>query len=442
MGNTQVSEDNGGNFSCRLERGYKIEKINGAPCNMVLKDAENETVCFIEGCNDKITMIKSNRGRVMTAFEKSQLLRFINARQYVISHEVADAIDASILRYGENECEKYLSESQLKKVIKRRLDNTRIYVGKLRMHTLRIPAFSKGGVYNLSRAEIANLIIEENCDLLIDVRDNRSIEALRIRESFTGAVNLSRNSVQSVEIGDNCRCDLSMFDSLKCFNLMIGDVYSGSLNIKNSCFHALSIGYYCYAQIKLSDNWGRRDLTLGDSFRGNLQIDNINIDNINVGRDCKGQITINSEKISMLHDINIAEEFAGTLDLRGDKAVSAINVGQHARGKFNLMGCEAVKSVNFDRYFNGYADFSESSVEYVRAKYGCSGEMVFLGCENLNLLRLPRDRNSLLTLEKEPLSVENGRDDNIYRFNSETASGNYFAPFYSRVAEGIKSLWQ
>lgn len=434
-------EENNNNSSYKLERGYSIEKISGAVCNMALKDAENKTVCFMEGCNNKITLVKPYQKRALKAYEKTMLHRFIIANHFLISHETADSLDLSILRYGDEDNEKYLSENQLKKVIKRRLDNVRIYIGKLRLHTLKIPAFSKGGVYNLSRAEITNLVIEENCDLLVDVRDNKSIESLRIRESFSGAVNLSRNSVQSVEIGDNCRCDLSMFDSIKCFNLTIGDVFSGSLNIKNSCFHALSIGYYCYAQLKLSDNWGRRDLTIGDSFRGNLKIDNINIYNINIGRDCKGQITVNSERISTQHNINIDDDFGGVLDVREDNAISALNVGEHAGGKFNFLGCEAIKAVNFGKYFSGYADFSESSIEYVQARYGCSGEMIFIGCENLNLLKLPRDRNSRLHLGKEPLSVENHSDASLYRFRDEPLSGSYFSPFYAKVVDGLKSLW-
>lgn len=134
------------------------------------------------------------------------------------------------------------------------------------MNTLRIPSFSKGGIYNLCRAQVSRLIVEKNCDLLIDMRDNPYIDALRVHESFTGSINMSRNTVESIIIDNNCRCDLAVYDSLRCFNLIIADVYSGNLNIKNSCFHAVSIGFYCYAVIKLSDNWGRRDITVGDSF--------------------------------------------------------------------------------------------------------------------------------------------------------------------------------
>ena len=425
---------------CRLSQGYRVEKTKGLGCQMLLKDSNGKKICFLEVCNNKLSMIKKRKGQELTSFEKTQIYRFIMANQYTISNETANTLELSILRYKDG-TEKYLSERQLKNTIKQSLDNVKIYVGKLKAHTLKIPAYTKGCIYNFSRAEINTLIIEENCDMHIDMRDNKFIEALKIRKNFSGSVNMSRNSVQSIEIEDNCRCDLSMFDSLKCFNLIIGDVYSGILNIKNSCFHALSVGYYCYAQIKLNNNWGRRDLIIGDSFRGELDIEGINIYNIDIGKDCKGRISIQAENLSIPHNINIAEDFGGSLDLQEDKAVNNIKVGRNASGKFNFWGCQSIKNVTFDKYFKGYADFSESSVEYVQAKYGSSGEMIFTGCKNLSLIRVPHNKKSVLTMEKNPESVENKKEEDIYYFKSSNKEKRYKIPFYTRLAEGISELW-
>lgn len=424
----------------KLDDGYRLTKIIGAECTLILRDAEDNVAAILDACNQKITRVCPYREREITAHEKHILHKFIRAYRYRLNEESALELDLSILRFGE-EVEEYLSEHQLAKRLKEHLTNARLFVGKLKMRTLHIPGFSKGGIYNFSHAEIKKLVIGKNCDLLIDVRNNQTIESLRVQESFTGSINMSRNTVESIEIGNNCRCDLAVYDSLRCFNLMIADVYSGNLNIKNSCFHALSIGYYCYANIKLTMNWGRRDISIGDSFRGNMLVDSVSNDLIKVGKDCKGKISISSkDEIQGNHKVEIAEDFGGILDLRGSQSVESLNIGRHARGKINLLGCPSVKVVKFDRYFSGYVDFSESGVEYVRAKYGSSGEMVFLNCDNLALLKLPRDRNSAITIEKDPIKVERDDENLYYKFSDRTLPLHYFTPLYKKVYNGIRSM--
>lgn len=429
------------NVLYKLENGYQITKISGENCTLLLRDNKAEVVAFIESCNGKMTQVSPYRNRVMTEREKHMLLRFIRNNHYTINNEVAAALDISILRQGEGP-EEYLSERQLQKRLKNRLKDAHLFVGKLKAATLRIPSFSKGGVYNLTRAEIKKLVVEKNCDLLIDMRDNLTIEALRVQESFTGSINMSRNTVESIMIGNNCRCDLAVYDSLRCFNLMIADVYSGTLNIKNSCFHAINIGFYCYAVINLTRNWGRRDITVGDSFRGTMAVDNVDISKIIVGNDCKGKISLSGKATRCgRQELKIAEDFAGSLDVSDSCSLQQVAVGRHARGRFNLLGCPAVKVVKFDKYFSGYADFSESTVEYVRAKYGCSGEMVFLGCDNLALLKLPKDLSSEITIEKEPLEVLDDSNNLYYRYSPDALSPGYFTPFYRKLYNGVKSFF-
>lgn len=426
----------------KLDNGYRINKLTGDECSFIFRDAQRKVVAVLESCSQKITQLSPARGRVLTDQEKHILHKFIRAYRFKLNTEVAEALDLSILRRGDDEEEEYLSERQLLKRLRGRLSNVRLHVGRLRVHTLKIPSFSKGGVYNFRRAEIKKLIVEKNCDLLIDMRDNLTIEALRIRESFTGAVNMSRNTVESMEIGNNCRCDLTVYDSLRCFNLNIADVYSGNLIIKNSCFHALNIGYYCYAVIKLGSNWGRRGITIGNSFRGSLQADSVNIDSLRIGNDCKGNILISSQnELDGTRRLEIAEDFSGTLDLSSSCSLSELNIGRHARGRINLLGCPALKVARFDKYFSGYADFSESAVEYVDARYGCSGEMVFFNCENLALLRLPRDRISTITIERKPLAVQTDDENLYYRFSDRNLPARYFMPFYLRIYHGVKNFF-
>lgn len=426
----------------QLEEGYHLSRQNGNKCIWVLKNDENVLICKMEYCGERITYIETPKDKELSKQEKKILYRFIMKRRLSLSKEAAAVLDLSIIKYADHNEEKYLQEKQLKKLLKQRLSNVKIYVSKLQSHTIKIAEYSKNCVYNLSQAKIKKLVIENNCDALIDLRDNTTIENLRIKENFSGGINMSRNSIKSIEIENNCRCDITLFDSINCFNLAIGDVYSGNLNIKNSCFHAISIGYYCYASITLSQNWGRREIQIGDSFRGGFVMDNVSVYGINIGKDCKGQINISSNKPQTLHNLVIGDDFAGTADLSEDTAIKQLQVGKNARGRFNLIGCPSIKIAKFDKYFKGHADFSESAVEYVSTQYGSGGEFIFIGCEKLNLVELPRERLSHLEFNRSPLSVSADNWKNYYHFSKKELPKDYFVPFYSKVVNGIKELWQ
>ncbi len=423
----------------KLKDGYQITKVYGEECSLVLKDKNEQPIAVLESCDNKVTAVLPYRGHQLTTVEKRILHKFIVARQYKMNQETAETLDVSILKDEQGQ-EEYLSERQVVKRLKERLNGVSLFIGSLNRHSLSIPAFSKGGIYNLSRAKVKKLVIEQNCDLIIDMRDNKTIEALRMKDSFTGKINLSRSTIESIEIQNNCRCDLTINESLRCFNLNIDDVYSGSLQIKNSCFHAIDIGFYSYADIQLSDNWGRRDVKIGNSFRGVLNAASVNVDNITIGNDCKGKISVSSKnELTGNHGIKIAEDFAGTLDVSGAQSLEKIEVGKHAKGHFNLLGCSGLKMAKFDRYFNGYADFSESTVEYVQANYGCSGELVFMNCENLALLRLPQDKNSTITTEKEPLAVKVDGPHQYYWFSKEKLPSHYFPSLYQKLYNNVRS---
>ncbi len=427
------------NILYKLKDGYQLTKISGSSCSLVLKNKNNYPVAILESCGNKITALTSYRNHRLTSAEKEILSKFIKTKKYSMNQETAQELDLSILQNEQGEVE-YLSERQLLKRLKERLNGGRLFISRISKHTLTIPAYSKGGIYDLSRAEIKKLIIEKNCDLIIDMRDNKTLEALRVRENFTGRINLSRSTIESIQLQNNCRCDLTVNESVRCFNLNIGDVYSGHLQIKDSCFHAIDIGFYSYANIQLSDNWGRRDIKIGNSFRGVLNADSVNVDNITIGNDCKGKILVSSKnELSGNHGIKIAEDFAGTLDVSGSQSLEKIEVGKHAKGHFNLLGCPGLKMVKFDKYFNGYADFSESTIEYVQANYGCSGELVFMNCENLALLKLPHDKNSTITTEKKPLAIKEEGKSQYYWFSKDRLPAHYFPSLYQKVYSNVRS---
>lgn len=333
----------------------------------------------------------------------------------------------------------YLNEKELERVLSGNISNASVLVNKYKKHVLHISPQTKGTALNLSRAAIKKLVINPGCNLIIDLRDNPYIERLVIKEGFTGSINASRTSLKHIDIADNCRCELSLNDSLKCFSLHIGDVFSGILNVKNSCFHHLEIGYYCYADISLEKNWGRRDIKIGNSFRGNIHIDGVHIPGLEVGDDCKGKINVSShDDIHGARQIKIRNEFNGELNLSNSKTVSRLELGAHTQGKINLLGCPSLQVVKIGENFNGTADFSESGIEYLRAARGCRGRLILLNCANLTLLKLPVERKTSVTIEKDPLRVQTVKGNVYYQFKDKRLPAEYFTPFYKKWFEKVK----
>ncbi|MBQ7285627.1 MAG: hypothetical protein IJW72_05185 [Alphaproteobacteria bacterium] len=425
----------------KLENGYTITRLDVRECNLIFRDKNHDIVAILNGCRGYITYINPYKGRSLNKQEKELLHRFIRSSSFRINNEVADFLDLSVIRYDDGQ-EEYISEKELKHKLSDRFSCYSLYVGKLRMHTLKISDYSQSGAFNISNAKIKKLIIGKHCDLSIDLRDNKHIEAVRIGENFNGGLNLSRSTIESVVIADNCRCDLTITENTHCFNLIVADIYSGNLNLRDCCFHNVKIGYYCYANITMAQNWGRRDIIIGDSFRGSLALDDVNVYSLKLGRDCKGKININGQVFERSGGgIYIDDDFAGTLDLQNTAGVERIEVGSHAQGRFNLLGNSGIKFAIFDKYFNGYADFSDSTVEYVRADYGSSGNFILNKCDKLILLELPLYKNSNIITEKKPIEVTSDSRSLYYRFLPHYLPSAYFSLFYHKIWHNLRGLF-
>lgn len=436
-----MTADNNITTFYKLEDGYTVTRLDARDCTLIFRDGNHDIVAIMDGCRKSLTHINPYKERRLNSREKNILFRFIRSAEFQINTDVADFLGLSIMRLSGGR-EEYLNEQELKKLLSGRLNCVSLYVGRLRMRTVKIAAYSRCGGCTLANAKIKKLIVENSCDVLLDLRDNDSIEAVRIGENFSGSLNLSRSSVESVVLNNNCRCDLTVAESRRCFNLIIADVYSGNLNIKDSCFHGIEIGYYCYAVINLIKNWGRRDISIGDSFRGTLNLDDVEVYTLNLGKDCKGKISVASRNIgSEGREIHIDDDFAGTLDLQNASGIERIDVGSHARGRFNLLGNHGIKVAKFDKYFNGYADFSNSSVEYVSADYGSSGDFVLNDCEQLVLLELPRYKNSNIVTEKKPIEIAGDSHSLYYRYRPQYLPYSYFVPFYKKVYHNLKGIF-
>ncbi len=422
----------------RLGSNYTMSRISGKNCSVLLRDKSEEIQGVVDVCNDKISRVGGYNGEKLSDVGRLELIKFIRNNRLSMTPEAAKDLKLSVYQpaSGENF---YLSEKELDRVLSGNVSNASVLVNKYKKRVLHIRPETKGAALNLSRAAVKKLVIGPGCNLIIDLRDNPYIERLVIREGFVGSINAARTSLKHIDIADNCRCELSLNDSLKCFSLHIGDVFSGILNVKNSCFHHLDIGYYCYADISLEKNWGRRNIKIGNSFRGNLHIDGVHVPGLEIGDDCKGKISVSShDDIHGARKIKIRNEFNGELDLSNSKTVSRLELGAHTRGKLNLLGCPSLQVVKIGENFNGTADFSESGIEYLRAARGCRGRLILLNCANLTLLKLPVERKTSVTIEKDPLRVQTVKGNVYYQFKDKRLPAEYFTPFYKKWFEKVK----
>ena len=96
-----------------------------------------------------------------------------------------------------------------------------------------------------------------------------------------------------------------------------------------------------------------------------------------------------------------------------------------------LVGIITNRDLKFEEDFSGRVDLRNSGVIYVRAKDGCSGRFVLLHCENLSLLRLPRDKRADIAVERMPQSVGTDSRNFYYHFDEKELPAELSSPFYA-----------
>ncbi len=407
-----------------------------------MRDRHDNVVAVMDACNGKLSKLKNYADLRISDKIKALLRRFVVAHQFKLTETAADDLDLSVVRYVDGR-EAYLEASELKKLFKSRLENLNITVNSFKARHLKIAAGSKGLFLNLSRAEVSKLVIEDRCNMILDLRDNLFMKMLVVKDAFSGNINMSRNNLEKIVFGNNNRADITVNNSLKCFNLDIGDVFSGNMNIKGSCFHKFKFGYYCYGTIHLEENWGNKDIFIGNSFRGSLSVDTVHVHNIHIGQDCKGKILIKSKNNRQgSRFLDIASEFNGLLDMSDSQTIREVEVGASSGGNLRMLGCPSIKVLRIDEHFNGLADLSDSAVEYVSAGKDCNGQIVLLNCDNLSLVRLPNERKSSLTIEKNPLDVRKDAKKICYRFKEGQSEDDYCQPGFWQRIKNLKKVFK
>ena len=180
-----------------INKDYRVVRIKGKKCSLFFKNRQNQLIATLEGCQNEFTEISTPADKNLTSLEKGYLLSFIRAKKHSISKDVASKLDVSIVNYLDGR-EEYLSERQLKRRIAKGIDFAKVYVGKLVAYSIKIPADSKDCSYNFSNAEVVKIVVEEDCNINIDLRDNIYVESLIVGERFSGNINLSRSVIESI----------------------------------------------------------------------------------------------------------------------------------------------------------------------------------------------------------------------------------------------------
>lgn len=322
------------------------------------------------------------------------------------------------------------SPSKLERILKKPLIARELNLDSFRKRTLRLKAYSTSPKIQMHLSEVRTFIIEDSCNLVIDLQDNPYIHTLKIGDNFVGRINLSRSSIRKIVIGDNCRCDMIITDARHCFRIKAQDVFSGNLLVSSSCFHKIEIGYYCFALIKLDQNRGRKAVKIGDSFRGELKIDDVVVPLLTIGDDCKGKIFLNGNTAGGLPRMMAGKQFRGFIHSAFYPFLEHLELGRESAGKINLQGCPSLRVVKFDSGFHGVADLSDSGVEYVRTGEGSSGSIILINCENLSLLKAPGDRRCIITSERTPLRVEEIKKNILLHFDERKLPRRYHTPLY------------
>ena len=419
-----------------INKDYRVVRIRGNKCSLFFKNKQNQLLASLEGCQDVFTQLAISNGQKLTEIEKGYLLSFIRAKKYSISKEVAEVLGVSIIRYLDGR-EEYLSEKLLKRRLSKGIDFAKVYIGKLSAYSVKIPADSKDCSYNFGNAEITKLIVDENCSINIDLRDNAFIESLVIGEKFSGSVNLSRTSVESIFINNNCRCNLNIADSKKCFNLQIADIYSGNLNISNCCLYAFGLGYYSYADLMLANNIIKKEIVIGDSFRGGFYATNQNVEQMKIGDDCKGWVKLNNQsKDTGIQRLTIGDDFSGSVNLSGDESIVSIETGRKNGGKIDASYAGSLERVKIGKYYNGNTDLSGSAVQNITVAYGASGSINLKDCHNLQLLQATVDNNLYLDGDLPVKHVRTFENMVYYSFGKE-ADNLADVPFYKKIYQSI-----
>lgn len=436
----EVAKQNN-NIVYNLDKGYQITRIAGQECRMVLRDKTSAPLATMELCKNKISSVRPYPGTEQNSAYLPFLQKFVRSRKFNLTEDAAADLKFNIvIRDGQ---ERYytaaeLTNKRLNRFFKN-FDRLEITLNHYKAAHLHIPSTTKICRLNLSHADVRKLTVNTGAHCNLDLRDNRSVKTLIIQNSFNGTLNFSRSHLQKITIGDNCRSHISCTHSSKCFSMRIGDVYSGELDLRDSCFHRLSIGYYCYAVIRLSENWGRKDLSVGDSFRGALLLDSVQAQRLKIGDDCRGRVAVHEQdRQSGLRRLEIMDDFQGEVDLENALVMEHVEFGNNASGRVNLAGCPSVKCLKFDEDFCGDADLRDSGVIYVRAKDGCRGRFVLLNCDNLSLLRLPRDRRSSVMIEKMPKFVNTDERNFYYHFSEDKLPSDLSTPIYRHWYKNIK----
>ena len=331
----------------------------------------------------------------------------------------------------------------LGQVLNNPLNGQELELNHLCQRVARFKAYSYSSKVDMNLAEVRKVVVEDGCNLVLDLRDNPYITTLVVKDNFRGKINLSRSSIRKIKIGANCHCELIIHNSRACFSLCLGEACSGKCEIKNSCFNRLSLGKNCDVEMILQDNRGKKNIKLGDEFRGSLMAKGVVLPKIETGNNCVGKFWLKEgTSDNGVHKLLAGDDFAGTIEAPTYPHLEWVEFGRRTAGKMNFQACPALKVLKFERGFRGNVDLSDSGIEYVRALEEAVGNLVVVHCENLLQLKLPADRKAVVTSDRYPIRVKSGGAHLYYLFSNKSTPWRYHTHFYTVWWKAMRRYWK
>lgn len=320
----------------------------------------------------------------------------------------------------------------LGQVLHNPLNGQELELNYLCQRVARFKAYSYSSKVDMNLAEVRKVVVEDGCNLVLDLRDNPYIQTLVLKDNFRGKVNLSRSSIRKIKIGAKCNCELIIHNSRECFSLGSGAGWRGKLEVKNSCFNRLDLGRDCSILMLLQDNRGRKNIMLGDGFRGSVEARGLAVPKFEAGNDCEGKIELRDGSADNgVRKLLAGDDFVGTIEASMYPYLEWAEFGCRAAGKINFQACPSLKVLKFERGFKGNVDLSGSGIEYVRVLEEAAGNLVVARCENLLQMKLPADRKAVITSDRYPIRVKSGGVHLYYLFSNKSTPWRYHTPFYA-----------
>ena len=395
----------------KIDWHYDMEKMSGKEGTYIIRKRNGLIVAFIETQGENITSFTPHQNRRLPKRIIDKVAAYIIKSGYSLSRDSAHALGVSIIKSEKGNI-RYISSSMLKKkgiapfIKKEEIEN--ITINNLYKQKIKIPDDSHNKFFDLQKANIDTLIVEENTHAEIDLRDNAVIEEVVIDSNFNGKLYLAQSNIKKLEIKDNCHLELIYTLGLNRLKMQIGQNFSGSIALKNTYLQYMRIGERCMAQIRIELCICYEDISIGKESSSEILCSSVFAKYFSLGNSFSGHLEgLSKSSKQGVRNLYIGNSFSGNIDLSNSNTIERIELGKDSDGKIDLIGCKSIRIVKIEENFSGELNLTESGIVYVRAEAPCLGEFNFTEAEKLTQVILPKQKEYKITgVARKPIKAQ------------------------------------